>query len=251
MSLPQIGRFELKYVISRKQRAEIIKDLADYMQPDSMGDDTGRYVVTSLYYDSADYRCYWAKINGHRYRRKLRIRIYDTHVITPQAPCNVEVKTRINQAVQKRRLVLPYTEAAALCGAGETPDLASLPEDQRAIIDGIGQLHTMLKLREACVVGYHRTAMMTGDKDRRLRVTFDTDLTCRGHELTLLSSRPSSNHALFPSDVCIMEIKLPGTTPIWLSQLLAFHRCELRRVSKYCTSVEVCRSPLGKTVHAL
>ena len=36
----------------------------------------GGYPVTSLYYDTQSLRFYWEKIEGLKFRRKLRIRLY-------------------------------------------------------------------------------------------------------------------------------------------------------------------------------
>jgi len=246
MSIKRRDRYELKYVIPRSQSQQIVEDLAHYTSPDTNGDDSGQYIVTSLYYDTADYQSYWDKINGHKYRRKVRTRVYNTQVVTPFTPCYVEIKQRVSQSVQKRRLILPYFEAAALCGAGAMMDMTNRSEEERAIIEEIGYLHTILNLREACVVNYKRMAMTTQNYDSGLRVTFDTDLTCRSHDLTLLSSHFASNHFFLPPDVCIMEIKTTGKAPYWLSQLIASHRCTLRRVSKYCTALEACQMPLHR-----
>ena len=80
--IKEYSRFELKYVITEEQRRQLAEVLVDYMQPDAMGDELGRYNITSLYYDSVDYQAYWDKIEGHKFRRKVRVRIYGNQTIT-------------------------------------------------------------------------------------------------------------------------------------------------------------------------
>jgi len=70
----KLNRFELKYLV-RIQEAESFKQaLKADLVPDDHGDSTGRYDISSLYYDSPDFRLYWEKVDGIKTRRKLRIR---------------------------------------------------------------------------------------------------------------------------------------------------------------------------------
>jgi hypothetical protein len=74
--------------------------------------------------------------------------------------------------------------------------------------------------------------------DPGLRVTFDTHLKGRVHELTLLAQGCTENHYFVPPDWCILEIKVNYRVPYWLTELIGRHQCTLRRVSKYCTALE-------------
>ncbi len=64
-------RYELKYLIRREQMERLALDLAEQMDPDGHGNELGQYPITSLYYDSPDYKAYWDKLDGHRKRRKV------------------------------------------------------------------------------------------------------------------------------------------------------------------------------------
>ena len=109
-------RFELKYILHQDEYADMVETLRDYIEPDEYGDAQGRYTVTSLYYDTADYKAYWDKLEGHRYRRKVRVRVYGNQVVTPETPCFVEIKQRLYKNVSKRRVVLPHDQAIAFAG---------------------------------------------------------------------------------------------------------------------------------------
>jgi len=53
--------------------------------------------VTSLYYDTADLRFYWEKIEGSRFRRKLRMRLYgEPSECGEHTPVQIEIKQRVN-----------------------------------------------------------------------------------------------------------------------------------------------------------
>ena len=239
-------RYELKYLLEREQRERLVKALADHLKPDVLGDDQGRYPVTSLYYDTVDHKAYWDKIEGQRFRRKVRIRVYGDQVVTPSTSCFVEIKQRTNMMLQKRRVVLPYSSAVALCGAGDDVKKDTKLETDRAVISEVQYLHYALQLRPACVVGYSRLAFEDSEYEPDMRVTFDTDLKCRIHDLTLLSQSHAEDHIFLPPGWCVMEIKVNYRVPYWLTELIGHYRCTLRRISKYCTALEQSKALLQR-----
>jgi SPX domain protein involved in polyphosphate accumulation len=229
-------RFELKYLLNRAQYEDMSAELAKYMVRDERGDEHGRYLITSLYYDTADHQAYWDKLEGHRFRRKVRVRVYGREQVTPETLCFAEIKQRINKTLQKKRVILPYEQAVALCGAGE----AVMGEDEadQATIDEITYLYHTLQLQPACIVSYNRLAFEGGDLDPGLRVTFDTQLKCRAHDLTLLSPGYADNQYFLPPLQCVMEVKMNNRAPYWLTELINKYRCAFRRISKYCSALE-------------
>jgi hypothetical protein len=228
-------RFELKYIINRAQYTALVTQLADYMAFDRSGDESGRYQIASLYYDSPDYKCYWNKLDGHRFRRKVRVRVYGLAQVTPETPCFVEIKQRTNKTLQKKRVQLTYAQAEALCGYGEA---VAVPAQHQAVLDELRYLQQTLQLQPACIVAYHRLALQGGAYDPGLRVTFDTQLTCRAHDLSLLSLGYSENQFFLPPQLCIMEVKANHRVPSWLAEMINQQQCTLRRVSKYCSALE-------------
>ncbi len=242
--IKEYSRYELKYVINETQRQQLAAALPDYMRPDAMGDQYGRYNITSLYYDSEDYKAYWDKIEGHKFRRKVRVRVYGNQTITPQTPCFAEIKQRLNKTLQKKRVKLPYEIAIVLCGGGEPVSGASATE--QAVIEEIQYLYYTLQLRPACVVSYERQAFEGSEYDPGLRVTFDTNLKGRTHDLSLLSIGRAESDYFVPPGWCILEVKVNYRVPYWLTELLGQYRCTLRRVSKYCTALEQSKALLQR-----
>ena len=94
-TIRKFNRFELKYIITLQQAEKFKGALQAYMHPDEHGNDNGRYALASLYYDSPDLRCYWEKEYGIRFRRKLRLRRYESgESLTEETPIFVDVKQR-------------------------------------------------------------------------------------------------------------------------------------------------------------
>jgi len=230
----KFNRFELKYLITLQQ-AECFKSaLKAYLVPDEYGNANGHYVLTSLYYDSPDLRCYWEKEYGLRFRRKLRIRRYETdEPLTEASPVCVEIKQRVDRVTQKRRVVLPYGDALHLCNDRHLPECAS--EDQ-ATLDEIYVFLWQYNLRPVSIVRYDRQAFIGTEYDLGLRVTFDTELSFQSHRLHL--HEESSALPMLPADRVVMEIKVNERMPTWLTELVAVHNLQMVRVSKYCRSIE-------------
>jgi SPX domain protein involved in polyphosphate accumulation len=233
-TIRKFNRFELKYLISLREAERFKTALRAYLLDDEHGN--GRYALTSLYYDSPDLRCYWEKVDGIKFRRKLRIRRYETESpLTADVPVFVEIKQRLDRVTQKRRIVLPYQDALLLCNDRQIPEKYN-PVD-KPVIEEIYAFLWNYNLRPANIVRYERQALIGTDYDIGLRVTFDTSLTFQNQQL-LLHEKPISL-PMFPVDTVVMEIKVNERIPYWLTELVAAHNLKMIRVSKYCRGVEL------------
>lgn len=237
-TIRKFNRFELKYLLTLKQAEQFKSGLRNYLVPDEHGNNNGRYTLSSLYYDSPGLRCYWEKENGIKFRRKLRLRRYETgEVLTEETAVFLEIKQRIDRVTQKRRAILPYGEALRLCNDRQMPDYA--PED-KSVIEEIFVFLWQYNLRPMSIVRYDRQAFMGTEYDIGLRVTFDTSLSFQTHPLHL-HERPSDLPLLSPNLV-VMEIKVNERIPTWLTEMIAAHDLQLIRVSKYCRSIEAAQN---------
>src|SRR5688572_18310466 len=102
----RFNRFELKYILPIRKADLIMRDLENQTVRDSHDHSEG-YPIASLYYDSPELDFFWDKIEGIRFRRKVRIRVYPNDGYDKVTDAMVEIKQRLNKTVQKRRLVLP------------------------------------------------------------------------------------------------------------------------------------------------
>jgi hypothetical protein len=247
-SIRKFNRFELKYIVSIKAAEAFKQDLMAFLAPDEHGDSCGSYPLSSLYYDSPDYRFYWEKMDGIKFRRKLRIRHYEyCQPLGEETPVYLEIKQRLNRVTQKRRLPLPYGEALRLCNQRQMPSPDSFQHDPSdgAILEEVVDMLWQYNLQPASVVSYARLALIGGEYDLGLRVTFDKDLTYRvaGDDRPAFQLDGSNDSLpLFPADRVIIEIKVNERVPYWLTELVAQHNLNLMRVSKYCRSIELAQN---------
>jgi len=235
-TIRRFNRFELKYILTLREAERFKQALRAYLLPDDHG--SGSYDLNSLYYDSPDLRFFWEKMDGIKFRRKLRIRHYDNgQPLTEDTPVFLEIKQRLDRVTQKRRAVLTYRDALRFCNQRERPDCD--PQDA-PVIEEIEAMLWQYNLRPVSLVRYQRQALIGTDYDIGLRVTFDTSLAYRTGNLCLHEEPPSL--PMFPPDRVVMEIKVNERIPYWLTELVAIHNLRLVRVSKYCRSIELARN---------
>ncbi|MBN2340534.1 MAG: polyphosphate polymerase domain-containing protein [Deltaproteobacteria bacterium] len=230
----RFNRYELKYIIPVSLRDKLIEDILKNASPDPYSGMDG-YPLVSLYYDSPGLDFFWNKIEGIKFRRKLRLRIYPANPIENTTKGMVEIKQRINRTVQKKRLKMPLEDAHILCTTGMMPERYELDEMDAQVVGEVQFMVDSLKLQPACITAYHRQAFMGSPYESGLRITFDTNVSYRTHELLVHANTP--NYLILPRDWTILEVKANEAIPDWVTSMLGRHNCELRRVSKYCAGI--------------
>jgi hypothetical protein len=232
-ALHSFNRFEIKYLLAYADVPRLREVLAARMEPDPFST-RGGYPVCSLYYDSSGLRYYWEKIEGLRFRRKLRIRNYgERHELTDDSPVFVEIKQRVNRVTQKRRVKVPYLLARKLCDEGEFIDCDPA---QRPFLEEVLGLVTGHGLRATAITAYNREAYLGADADLGLRVTIDHRV--RGRDRDFHLGAEVENRLIIPPAKAVVEIKANERVPYWVTDTAARLGMQVVRVSKYCQSVE-------------
>lgn len=136
----------------------------------------------------------------------------------------VELKKKYKGVVYKRRTVLEAGEALDYLAGRCSPRA----KDQicREIDWFLGRYHPVPQV----FIAYDREAL-AGLEDRVLRVTFDIDLRWRDTALDLRSG--DGGERITSRDQILMEIKIPGSAPVWLSRLLSENSVFPTSFSKY------------------
>ncbi|MEV7345226.1 polyphosphate polymerase domain-containing protein [Streptomyces sp. NPDC093544] len=232
--LHAFNRYELKYLVPVDQAAAIRDELAERMDQD-LHSPPGGYGVWSLYYDTPQLRFYWEKLEGLKFRRKLRIRHYgDLAQVTDETPVCVEIKQRVNRVTQKRRITLPYATARRLCDERELIDHSA---KEKAFVEEVLELVIRLNLQPTAITGYQREALVGRAEDTGLRVTFDRRIRGRDRDFHF-GTQGVENRFTIPPHMSVMEIKVNERAPYWITDLTARRNLNLIRVSKYVQSIE-------------
>ncbi|MEV0647864.1 polyphosphate polymerase domain-containing protein [Phytomonospora sp. NPDC050363] len=232
-ALHAFNRYEIKYLIGSSAAVALREELAARLTPDPNSGEGG-YGVWSTYYDTAALRFYWEKIEGLRFRRKLRVRHYgDRSTVGADSPVYVEVKQRVNRVTQKRRIRLPYAAARELCDGRRRVDAG---DGGAGFVDEVLGLVAGLDLRPVAMTGYQREAYLGTGADLGLRVTMDHRVRGRDRDFHLAAE--AENRLIVPASMTILEVKADDRVPYWLTDLTARHGLSVVRVSKYCQCVE-------------
>lgn len=202
-------RYELKYLLNKKEKEEIL--LA--MKPHMKLDDYGRTVIRNIYFDTENFRLIRRSLEKPVYKEKLRIRSYKPVQITD--PVFVEIKKKYKSVVYKRRLLLPEKTVMESFRTGEPLPVCS------QIGDEIQYFREYYKnLQPSVFLSYEREAFHSLDGSD-FRVTFDENILYRRNDISLGSE--IYGHPLLGKQQTLMEIKTSGGIPLWMSETLTKH----------------------------
>jgi hypothetical protein len=235
----RIDRFEMKFVVTAAQRTALMENLDPHLRPDANGGTGATYPVVSLYYDNAERDCYWEKLRGLGSRRKLRVRVYGSRNGAVREAAFIEVKHKCEGRGVKRRVALPL-EQALRAGSGSWPDGVDFSEPERRVIHEVHDLVQRRNFKPVMVMRYDRSAYAAKDPGSDLRVTFDTGIRSR---LDHLTPEPDDRRFDMASEMhadgtAVMEVKITGCIPYWLSRMIAAAGCRLQSHSKYSAALE-------------
>lgn len=229
----------MKFVINAAQRADLMNELGPHLRADANADDSAYYPIVSLYYDNADRDCYWEKVQGLKSRRKFRVRVYGSLDGKLPPTVFIEVKHKYMGRGVKRRVNMPLEEALRV-GEGKWPNVALNELDKRTCHEIIDDLVMRRGFRPVMVMRYDRRAYAAIDPASDLRITYDTGIAYRMDHLNPVPDDRGfkPENYMYPDDVSVLEVKITGTIPYWLSVLIAQKGCQMRSHSKYCNALE-------------
>ncbi len=235
----RFDRIEFKFIISLKQRDELLKDIELHTGYDETAGGCSQYPIISQYYDNIERDSYWEKQRKQKSRRKLRIRVYGSDEGTMPPTTFIEVKHKYYGRGVKRRIQLNMNEAIDLVENGKLEhDVNEMSRSDRMTTNEIIDLVTYRSFKFLCTMRYDRQAFVGGEDAPDLRITFDTGIACRFEEKNLQADDKRFDHYLLPQDQCIMEVKTNSVIPYWLRQLIGDHSLVSQSFSKFCTALE-------------
>lgn len=210
-------RYEKKYRLTPAQQRMIIEGMREHMT----ADEHAAYTICNIYYDTADWSLIRTSLEKPVYKEKLRIRSYGTP--TDGGKVFVELKKKYDGVVYKRRITAP--------AAGAEPFLAGVGGDAYGQIGReIQWFQSFHRAQPRVFIAYDRL-LFAGKEEPELRITFDTNLRWRDTDLDLRCGDYGA--PIDDADMVLMEIKIPGVCPLWLSRLLSEAEAYPASFSKY------------------
>lgn len=226
MAIEVFNRYENKYLMDTKAFYNIYNDLMEYMEPDENNRDDKFYTISNLYYDSEHHSLIRTSLAKPKYREKLRIRSYG--VPGSEDKVYLELKKKVFGLVNKRRTALKLNEAYEFVRSGQAP--AYRKGMNRQVMQEIEYFLSRYELQPMVYLAYDRIALFCkGNRD--LRITFDTNIRSRRHDLKLEAG--NYGEQLLERGQWLMEVKAEKTIPVWLSRMLSEHQMYRTSFSKY------------------
>ncbi len=210
-------RVEKKYLLSSEQYNELKKLLKDEM----ILDQYGKHTICNTYFDTDTYQLIRTSIEKPVYKEKLRLRSYG--IPTENSKVFIELKKKYKGVVYKRRQEMTLRQANSYFSAGIRPA-------QSQILREIDWFLAFYNPVPKVNIFYDRLAYYHKE-EKDLRITFDTNILCRDYALDLRKGAWGS--AILPENKYLMEIKIPGAIPIWLSKKLTELEIYHTSFSKY------------------
>lgn len=213
-------RCEKKYLLSVELCKQLIDKMNGYIEPDKYAE----YTIHNIYFDTDNYSFIRQSIEKPVYKEKLRLRSYKAPENTDRV--FVEVKKKFDGVVYKRRIDMSYEEAVGYLYEGKQP------AKEGQILKELNWIMQCHKVQPVVYLAYDRLAFH-GKEDKTLRITFDRSIRCRQNNLLL--TMEGDCEEILEQNECVMEIKVNGAMPFWLSRLLSEYKVYPTSFSKYGT----------------
>ncbi len=230
-------RYEIKYLLNRRQKAKVLQAMEPYMELDGYG----RSTIRNIYYDTDNYRLIRTSLGKPVYKEKLRVRSYQAAASGDKV--FVELKKKYDSVVYKRRIGIAEGQAMAyLAGQLPAPVHTHITEE----IDYFLEFYRTLAPR--VFLSYEREAFYTRESGE-FRVTFDENILFREEDLSLGCG--VYGEALLEPEYTLMEIKTPGGIPLWMVKALTEEKIHKTSFSKYGSAyLTMFLREKGETVYA-
>ena len=216
-------RYEKKYMLTQAQQENLMKQILPYIKEDKFG----RYTICNIYYDTKDWELIRRSIQKPVYKEKLRVRSYG--VPGDEDKAFIEIKKKYKGIVYKRRITAQAKDVEPILTDGSGFEIKKSDEQIR---NEILWFQSFYRTQPRIFIGYDRQAF-AGVSDSDLRITFDTNIRWRDEELDLRCG--DYGQPVLPGEQVLMEIKMPGTCPLWLAHILNDNGIYPTSFSKYGT----------------
>ena len=215
-------RHELKFQIDECQLAVLRLRLTPLTEADEHADETGSYVVRSVYFDDVRNSCYFDNENGNDNRKKFRIRIYNGS----DSVIRLEMKHKQSGLTFKENCALGKETAQHLIRNAEIPwDDAYDPLLKKLFV-----LRRTAALSPKVIVEYDRTPLIF--RDGNVRITFDRNIRACDDTASFFENSLSFKPVM-PPGRHILEVKYDRVLPDFFTKNIASLGLKQITFSKY------------------
>lgn len=234
-------RYERKYLVPNEDLDRLRQSFKPFVRPDKFGGKTKDgdfgYTVRSIYLDSDRLDCYFEKIEGLKYRKKLRIRGYDSE--NEDSIIFLEIKNKLENRIKKNRALFRYKDLPALMVEKDTDKYVMGEAFPKGIEDSKRFFFHLLKrnLKPTVLIVYDREPYH-GIIDSGVRITFDKAIKSRIYpKYNQLFTNEQLE--LIKPGYFILEIKyFTDLMPRWAKNIVQHYKLRHEALSKYTMGVD-------------
>ena len=227
MAITTFKRYEKKFYITKEQKLALLPAVYEHMDPDPYCLDGKSYNLVNLYFDDDENSVVLNSILKPRYKEKLRLRSYGVPE-NDDATVYFEIKSKLYGVVYKRRVGMRYGDAKEYIRSGKRPQSSVYIHNQ--VLNETDEFRKRTPCEPKLIISYDRQAFFEKN-NKSVRLTFDENIITSRDELDI--SKFKNGEPLLPEDRLILEIKIPGTMPLWLSEALSEQGIFITSFSKY------------------
>ncbi len=225
-------RMEKKTTVPTAIVDELKARIASHMENDPYNIGGKPYMICNLYFDNPDDHVIRESVSLPKYKEKLRLRSYG--VPTADTKVFLELKKKYYGVGTKRRTKLRLCEVEDYLATGRHPAGISYIDEQ--VLREIDYYRSHETVVPRTYVSYMRSAYH-GIDDPSFRVTFDSDILTRHHDLDLKLGR--YGEPILTEGTTLLEVKFAGAVPLWFCRIMSDYDLSFHTFSKVGTDLKL------------
>jgi hypothetical protein len=218
----QTLRHEFKFYITQKTYQILKQRISVVARMDENSKSEEGYLISSLYFDDYNNSAQKEKIDGVRFRKKFRIRVYERE----PGLIKLESKSKLDSWTAKASTLLSYDEYQKILN--EDYDFLILKDDHLC-----KELYSLIKtklLKPKVIVEYEREAYIVDEGN--VRLTFDKQLRSSINGLDIFDPDVVYSAAL-SDELMVFEVKYDDFIPKHIRALINGQSMQRYAISKY------------------
>lgn len=227
MAIKTFKRVEKKYIINSIQKEALETIINEHLEKDKYCRENPYYLVRNIYYDTVYRDLIHHSILKPYHKEKIRVRKYGSYD-AEKNELFLEIKKKTGGVVSKRRVKLTQDELEIFLNTRKYQENKPLLDLQ--VLKEFEYYLSIYKIQPTVFISYKRSAYF-GKENKNFRITFDFDIQYNREKLDF--SYHNDNVNLLEKDLCIMEIKIENSMPLWLAHALTKLKIYPNSFSKY------------------
>ena len=236
-----LQRYEFKYFLNKKISNEIKNHIRKFMIIDKFANNFSdkNYFVRSIYFDNEFNSNFDEKVDGHRIRKKFRLRYYNKNL--KNSPIFLETKGRNLERTYKRRVKLDLEDFDLIMKEKSFNTLLQKYPDSSTIQEFIFEYYKK-RLKPKVLVDYFREPYVN-KHGLYFRLTFDQNLKCTNLDNNL-KNITTNQQLMCKAGSTILEVKFDRSIPLWFHRIIQSYNLTRQSISKFVLGM--CYTKLGE-----